>query len=305
MNVAPASSRSVAASSSSSPSWSPGTSLAAAAVIVLWAAAFVGVKVALVDLAPGQLALARYAVAALVFAVLLFARRCVVPPLGDALRMAAGGAIGIALYNFTLNSGQQTVSAGVASLLVNTVPIWTSVLSVAALHERIGKGEWVGAFVSFGGVALISLEHGGWTGLGPGTLLVLAAALSQAAYFVIIKPLLERYHPIDLTSYAVWFGFLFLLPFHDGIVESLRTSSPTTKVAVVFLGVGPAALAYLAWSYVLKQRPAGSAANLLYLVPVVALGLGWAVLDESPSAVALLGGSIALLGVGLHRRSRR
>ena len=57
------------------------------------------------------------------------------------------------------------------------------------------------------------------------------------------------------------------------------------------------ALAYVAWSYVLAALPAGKASNSLFLVPVVALILGWLVLGEIPAAVALIGGAITIFGL--------
>jgi len=150
---------------------------------------------------------------------------------------------------------------------------------------------------------MISLQHGGWNGFEAGTLFILGAAICQALYFIIIKPLLTRYHPLDVTSYVIWFGLLFLLPFHDGIIERLHESSREVRAAVVFLGVGPAALAYIAWSYVLQNMAAGRAASLLYFIPVVAIILAWVVLGEWPALMAILGGALAIGGVILSRKT--
>ena len=278
---------------------------AAAGVIVLWASAFVAVRSALVDLSPGVLALSRYAVAALVLWILsAMGKSSVSPTRPDLARMAAGGAVGIALYNLALNSGQRTVGAGVASLLVNTAPILTSLLSALWLKERIRGRAWFGALVSIAGVILISLEHGGWSGLGSDALLVLLAAFSLALYFVIVKPLLTRYNPIQLTSYVVWFGVLFLVPFQDGFFEAWKQSRVSTQLAVVYLGIGPAALAYVLWSFVLERMPAGRAAGLLYFIPVLTILLGWVVLGEVPSLIACLGGAVVLSGVALSQTAK-
>lgn len=72
--------------------------------------------------------------------------------------------------------------------------------------------------VSILGVVLISLGEG--FGVEPGALLVLLAALSTSAYFVLQKPYLSRYGSFGFTAYAVWAGTLFLLPFACGLLEA-------------------------------------------------------------------------------------
>lgn len=124
----------------------------AASVIVLWAAAFVGVGYALRELEPGPLALARFLVAALVLwawsglarrSDLRHARGVPTQASGtDRMRMALCGLLGIATYNLALNMGQRTVGAGVASLLVNTVPIWTALLSALWLGAALPGPDW-------------------------------------------------------------------------------------------------------------------------------------------------------------------
>ncbi len=274
---------------------------AAATVVVLWGSAFVAVGLALEDLSPGHLALARYLVAALVLLVLTSPKRASRPPVRDLLRFAFAGAVGISLYNLALNSGQESVSPGVASLIVNTVPIWTSLFSIALFGERLTARHWVGTLLAFSGVSILGLQQGGSSGFESGALLILGAALAQAIYFVSVKPLLARYRPVEVTAWTVWFGCLFLTPFLGGLGESLQRSSPTTLAALLFLGVGPAALAYLAWAHVLAELPAGTASNVLFLVPVVAMCLGWLVLEDVPSRTALAGGLLSAVGVILGR----
>ena len=62
---------------------------------------------------------------------------------GDALRFLLCGFLGIALYNALLNTGEQTVSAGAASFIVNTLPIFTALLAAVFLGERFNR--WAGS----------------------------------------------------------------------------------------------------------------------------------------------------------------
>ena len=282
---------------------SPKVAGAATVVVLLWASAFVAVDIALESTTPGQLALARYVVASIVFLAVAIWRRMARPPVRDLLRFALAGGIGIALYNLALNTGQETVRPGVASLLINTVPIWTLLLARLVLGERMTPRGLLGSGVAFAGVAIIGLAEGDWGGFEAGVASILAAAVAQALYFVIVKPMLERYHPVELTAWAVWFGCLFLLPFRRGLLAALQHCSSAALGSILFLGVGPAAIAYMAWSYVLGELPAGQASSVLFLIPVVAIALGWLVLGDVPEPVALAGGSLAVIGVLLGRET--
>ena len=75
---------------------------------------------------------------------------------------------------------------------------------------------------------------------------MLVAAILQAAYFIMQKPLFPHYRPLELTCYAIWGGTLMSLVFLPGLATALRAAPLQATLAVVYLGVFPAALAYLA-----------------------------------------------------------
>lgn len=273
--------------------------------VVLWASAFVGIRAALPHFPPAHLALLRYLIAsvALVAAAPFVGVR--VPSLRDLPVIALTGLVGIAAYNVLLNTGEQTVTAGAASMIVAGVPVMTAVLSAAFLGERMGPRGWLGLAVCFAGSAIIATAGQEELRFERGAVLLLLAALALSIYFVLQKPLLRRYSPLALVSYAIWGGTLYLLTFAPGLVSTVRTASTASTLAVVYLGIFPAAVAYVAYAYALAAMPAGRTASFLYLVPVVTVLIEWLWLRELPTMHTLLGGSVVMAGVLLVNARRR
>ncbi len=71
---------------------------------------------------------------------------------------------------------------------------------------------------------------------------------------------------------------------------------------VVYLSVFPTAVAFTTWAYALSRTTAGRMGATTYLVPPLAVLMGWMVLGEVPPALALLGGALCLVGVAVSRR---
>ncbi|MBK1659122.1 DMT family transporter [Paracraurococcus ruber] len=269
-----------------------------AVTVLLWAAAFPAIRAALAAFPPAELAALRFALASLILLPWLAWARPALPRRADLPRILAAGGLGIAGYNLLLNTGTQAVDAGTASFVVNTAPVFAALLGAALVGERLRPLGWVGIGLSLAGVALIAAGRGG-LGFGGGALLVLAAALCQAAQFVLQKPLLARCGALPVTACLIWAGTAMLLPFLPGALAAAAAAPAPALGAAIFLGLGPAALAYVAWSYALARLPVGRAAACLYLVPPLATLLAWSWLGEAPGPGALAGGAVALAGVVL------
>lgn len=277
---------------------------AALTTVVLWASAFAGIRAALPAYGPWHLAVLRFGVASLVLAGVATLRGLPRVPWGDAPRVLACAALGITTYNLALNYGELTVSAGAASFLVNTAPVFTALLAVPTLGERLPRGAWLGSLVALGGVGLIAAGEGAGLRWSPGVPWVLLAAVAQAGNFVLQKPLLARHSPLTVVALLIWAGTALMLPLAGGLAETVHAAPAAATWSVVYLGVFPGALAYLVWAVALRRWSAGRTAGFLYLVPAVALLVAWLWLSELPGPLSVAGGAVVLAGVFLLNRAR-
>ena len=118
----------------------------------------------------------------------------------------------IAAYAVLLNTGEQTVAAGPASFIINTMPVFTALIAMVTLGERFGRWGWIGTAISFGGVGLIAAASPEGFKLDPNALMIVGAALCSAIASVLQKPVLGRMPALSVTAWIMFLGSLPLLP---------------------------------------------------------------------------------------------
>lgn len=273
------------------------------ASILLWASAFVGIRIGLLGYSPGPLALLRFLVASVSMGVIYYLQGLTkVIPWSDRIILLMGGMAGIGVYNICLNFGELTVSAGIASFVIGVMPVLTIFLSMIFLKEKINRGIWLGILVSLFGLFLLAFGEGMQSEMQVGIILILVSALMGAILTIVQKRLLINYHPVAIISWVMWGGTLLLMVFLPQLLSEIKIADGLSTASAIYMGVFPAALAYVAWCYVLKNIAASKASITLYTLPLASTALGFVCLGEKPSVISLIGGSIALLGAMIANR---
>lgn len=272
-------------------------SLAVAGTVLSWAAAFPLIRFALREIEPLSLAGIRFAIAAIPALIWLLWSRPALPSRRDLALLGLCSFCGIAAYNLLLNAGQVTVSAGAASFVVNTQPLFMVVLAVLFLQERFSRWSWFGAALGIAGVGLIASGQPGGIALGKGASLIVIAAFCSAVFSVGQRPLMARMKPLDVTAILLIGGACLLLPWIGSGARAFGQAGFQTQASVIFLGIVPAAIGQTCWTFAIKEFGAARAGQFLYLIPPCALTLSWIFLGETPEWTTLIGGVLALTGV--------
>jgi drug/metabolite transporter (DMT)-like permease len=275
---------------------------AALVTVALWGSAFVAIRDAGKTFSPGSLAYGRLLVALVLLTLAARLEGRPLPPPRDRLRIAGFGVLWLGVYSFSVNAAERRVDAGTAAMLINTGPILIAILAGIFLSEGLPRRLLLGCAVAFAGCLLIGAGNmGGGTRGGFGIALLIVAALAYAISAVIQKSVVARTSVLQITWLACIAAAAACSVFTLRLVDEVRAAPPSAIGWVVYLGVGPTALGFVTWAYALRRMTAGRLASLAYLIPVVAILLGWGLLGETPPALAVAGGVLCVGGVALAR----
>jgi drug/metabolite transporter (DMT)-like permease len=276
--------------------------LAVATTVVAWASAFVVIRYVGTDFSPGSLTLGRLLVGSAVLSVSMAGRRRVRLERREWALVALIGVAWFGVYNVALNAGERHVDAGTASMLIQVAPILIGVLAGLVLGEGFPKMLVVGGLVAFAGTLVIGVATSTGDADLVGVLLVLLSAGVYAVAMVAQKVVLRRVPGLQVTWLACLVGTVATLPFAGTLVREVAAAPAPALLGVLYLGVVPTALAFSTWAYALSRTSAGRLGVTTYAVPPIAIALGWLLLQEVPSLLAVLGGLLSLVGVAIARR---
>lgn len=268
---------------------------------MIWGSAFILMKVLVDEISPTQIVGARLALGAIVVtSVAVLSRRLRISP-----RIVAPAALLVLMDNVIPNTlvawSETRIDSGMASVLMSSMPLFTTVFAMTVLRESASAARIAGLVIGFIGVMIVSdgdvLRFQSNNGIG--MLAVVGASSSHAAAAIYTKKLLARFDAWGLTATKLTAGAAITVPVvlaTQGTGE-YAAMSPEAVACLVLLGILATGVAYAAYIWVVGAAGAVQASLVTYIVPVAGLALSWAILGESIGLGTVLGAAVIVSGV--------
>jgi drug/metabolite transporter (DMT)-like permease len=256
------------------------------------------------DIGPLTLAASRFAIAAVVYALLLRRRPQEARQVGtDRWLLVAMGFVGVVLFAPTLYLALRYTTAANATLINGFGPLITGLLAALLIGEPMSRRQVAGAFAGLAGV-LVLISGGSlafWRGMGSsiGDLITVGAVTLWALYSVLARRSMRNRSALSATAFSAFLGLPLLLL--GALWESrfLKLDlSPPLLLAIFYIGLVPTVVGFLAWNEGVRRLGASGAMVFYNTLPLYGALLGVVVLGESLGPAYLLGG-VLIVGGGL------
>ncbi|HKM79068.1 MAG TPA: DMT family transporter [Candidatus Bathyarchaeia archaeon] len=279
-------------------------------VMLLWGLNYTVIKVGLEQVDPFAFNAIRFSLASAILIIISLAKKSRRPSGRMFMNLLALAIIGNVFYQIAFILGIDRSLAGIASLVIASQPVFVMILNLILRIESVDFRGWVGIVLSFVGILLlINIESfGGAMGSSTlsGDVLLVIATIFWSIYTVLAKPVLASVNTLDLTTYTIALGTVFLTVIAIPSLSKLNVGSISWDgwIAIVYTGV-LLAFSYVIWNLGIKKI--GSTRTSIYynLTPVIAILFAWQILGEQLLPRQLFGGALVLVGVYLTRFSKR
>lgn len=288
------------AASPAAPAWKVWTALWI--VYLVWGSTYLAIRVMVETVPPLLGAGFRFAVAGAVMVGVLSLRRSVRPTRAQLLSALL---VGILLpgANAVVTVAEQEVPSSVAALLIASVPLWVLLMRRGS-GERVSPAGIAAVLVGFGGLALL-LRPGEQS--GDATVLGLAAVVFAAAMWATGSFASPRLRlpgdPLVSTGWQMLLGGLVIVVVGLAAGEAPDVDpgafSTRSVLALGYLIVFGSWVAFTAYAWLLQNAPISKVSTYAYVNPVVAIFLGFVILDEVVTPVMLVGAAIIVVSVAL------
>ncbi len=283
-------------------------------VCIVWGTTYLGIRIAVETIPPMMLTGIRYLIAGTIMVSIAMLRRDRFPrDSRTLLNLAIVGFMMVGVGNLAVVWAEQWVPSGIAALAVATAPFWMALLELFRTNgERVEPRGAIGMLIGFAGVAMLVTPKGAGGAFDAhfvaGMIVMQLGSIGWQYGTLRAKYTLTNVSLLPSISLQMLFGGVMV--FASGVIAGepahLRFT-PRTLGALLYLAIVGSVIAYSAYVYAISHMPLTKSSLYAYINPLVAVILGWLVLNERLTWVSILAmvvilGGVALVQVGGLRR---
>lgn len=215
----------------------------------------------------------------------------------------------LSLFGVTINQslfikGMSLTSPISGAIIMITSPLLVLIIGSIVLKERITALRLTGIIVGLGGAIMLVVTNGLAAAKADnpfGDLLIFVNALSWGTFLVLVKPLMQKYHTVNVLKWIFLFGMIILVPlgYHDVSKIDWSTITPELWFDILFVVIGVTFIAYLLNVYGLKALSPAVVSAYIYLQPVMAAAIAIYVGADELSWFKVLSALLIFSGVML------
>jgi len=223
----------------------------------------------------------------------------------DFLRIFGAAVFGVAINMLSFFKGLSYTTPINAAVIMATAPIMVFVFSIFILKEKIIFRKIIGIFLGLTGTVFLILYGHKSSVVGSnimlGNTLVFINATSYSLYLIIVKKLLEKYHPFTFVKWVYLFGVLLVLPFGFQELSEVQWQNFTFDIwwKIGFIILLSTFLTYLLNLFALTKLKPTTVGIFIYLQPVIATVYALSVGSDSLSAVKIVATVCIFIGIYL------
>ena len=217
-------------------------------------------------------------------------------------RFLITGIAGMGGYNWFVNHGFALVPAGIGAVITSVEPLMIAFLAWGIAREKLSGFAFLGLVIALGGaVVLFWNDFSGVSTISmKGTAALVTCALCWSLYTVLVKPLLQRYDSFTVTAVTMTIAAPFLIiPATEPLAALAMKLDGRQWAEILYLVIPNGILGTMLWNFGTARLSGASTGAFLYLIPVIAIFCGWAILDEAVTATIVIGALLAVGGVAI------
>jgi drug/metabolite transporter (DMT)-like permease len=269
---------------------------------LVWGITPVFVRSLSVQLGPYEALIIRLVLTGIVFASVLSVSTGFKVDRSDWPKLVFLSVIGMLGYYAFSVFGFAYAPAGLGTLIYSTQPLLIAIFASFAGTEKLTRFVVFGLVVSFAGSILLvwGEDMSSGSNLALGCFLIFCSGLGWSAFVVHCKPLIQRYGALKITGLSNVIIMFPALPFvSTDTFNTLRNMDQNAIFSLAFLILVGSTISVFTWNYASGILRPLLLASSLYILPILALAAGWAILHEPITANTILAATVILAGVAI------